>query len=127
MAAITTTLNPLLRGEEELCTFYINSVGALTLSQRSNPARPAEIIYQAAEKQTGNVRNPSSLVALLHEDMINVYGIVVSAPHGDVSLERLSPIQEPLVTAIRIEEFASLTGITDSTPGIENAWLYYLE
>ncbi|KAK3694275.1 hypothetical protein B0T22DRAFT_437367 [Podospora appendiculata] len=102
--ALTTIFNSLAPGEQELWTFYNNSVGDLELRQRQNPTNPTELLYQKALTQTGNIKNPSS--------MVNVYGVVTvnvgSGPGATTQtvLKRLSPTVEPLPYNILIKKVA---------------------
>ncbi|MCJ1285398.1 hypothetical protein MMC26_004738 [Xylographa opegraphella] len=119
MAAITTLLNPLLPSQDELMTFWNNDSGDLVLAQRKNPQKPADLIWVKMGKQTGILRNPSSIVSLQYQGLINVYGITSGE---EAMLKRLSPTVEPLKHPIRIDQAPSLAGAVND----ENAWLYYL-
>ncbi|KAK3336422.1 hypothetical protein B0T19DRAFT_453833 [Cercophora scortea] len=123
MAALTTIFNPLVPGEQELWTFYNNSVGDLELRQRQSPTNPTELLYQKAVTQTGIIKNPSS--------MVNVYGVVTvtdgSGPGATTQtvLKRLSPTVEPLPYNVVIKKVATLAGMT--APDMKSGWLYFLD
>lgn len=68
MAAIATLLNPL--AEDELLTFWNNDSGDLVLVQRKNPDKPQDLIWTKTAKQTGIVKNPSSIVALQYQGLV---------------------------------------------------------
>jgi hypothetical protein len=72
MAAITTILNPLLPADEELLTFWNSDSGDLVLVQRQKLQKPEDLIWTGATKQTGIVKNPSSIVALQYQGVVCV-------------------------------------------------------
>lgn len=73
MSGIATTLNPLVSKDSapELLTFWNNSLGDLVLAQRNDLSKPKPILFSKAVKQTGIVKNPSSLVSLLYNGMVS--------------------------------------------------------
>ncbi|KAL1592603.1 hypothetical protein SLS60_011019 [Paraconiothyrium brasiliense] len=121
MAAISTLINPLGPADDELLTFWNNDSGDLVLVQRKGPSKPTDLIWTKTAKQTGIVKNPSSIVALQYQGLINVYGITSGATS---TLKRLSPTIEPLKYNIPITQVASLAGAV--TEDFTQGWLYYL-
>lgn len=149
MSGIATMLNPLVSKDlpPELLTFWNNSTGDLVLAQRNDLSKPKPLTFSKAVKQTGIVKNPSSLVSLLYNGMVSntcahslvskkqwlihrqvhVYGIVsggTDATEKTSTIKRLSPTVQPLDYEIVLKTPASLAGITSS----ENTegWLYFL-
>jgi hypothetical protein len=141
MAAISTLLNPLAPADDDLLTFWNNDSGDLVLGQRKEPKKPTDLIWIKTARQTGIVKNPSSIVALQYQGLVCIARSrrrrclpklnasdrstsTVSTSGENPTLKRLSPTVERLKDNIPITQFASLAGAVneDSTQG----WLYYL-
>lgn len=70
MAALSTLINPLGPADDELLTFWNNDSGDLVLVQRKGPSKPTDLIWTKTAKQTGIVKNPSSIVALQYQGLV---------------------------------------------------------
>ncbi|KAF2786089.1 hypothetical protein K505DRAFT_368521 [Melanomma pulvis-pyrius CBS 109.77] len=121
MAALATILNPLAPHKEQLWTFSNNGDGDLVLMRGENLLKPAAVAFhQVSRQQTSFIRNPSSIVALYYQSMINVY-----AYSGENTLMRLSPMLEQVGAPNTVMDgVGSLAGIV--SPSGESAWLYYV-
>ncbi|KAH8692480.1 hypothetical protein GQ44DRAFT_734078 [Phaeosphaeriaceae sp. PMI808] len=131
--------------------FGNNDCGNLVVTQRKGPKTPGDVLWTKMSKQTGIVRNLSSIVAMQYQGLVRVQLYAVKwlacvqeqketkfarADHRELDqcvryhrgpnpvLKRLSPTVKPLKHDIPIGAVASLAGTVshDYTQG----WLFFL-
>ncbi|KAF3936718.1 hypothetical protein ABW19_dt0201157 [Dactylella cylindrospora] len=125
LAAISTILNPSVSGQ--ILSWHNNDQANLVVEQLTAgilSAASAPTFKQTSATPTGNILNPSSIVSLWYNGMINVYGWT-----GNKELTRLSPVTAPIngddpaiITTSTINAIAGT-----NNPAGDLAYLYYVQ